>query len=216
MSKNKKSSFDSSHLSVWHVLDSANAYYEMSLVFTSQVPETLAEIARSTARYDLVAASATNRMLALELYFKAVYVAARLPVPKEHDFEVLFDSLPTHHRKAIESRYDELVERIPKVGTAWGLEIVFGVGDTVISDAEIKKQVPYVKFDPSLPSLLKRNRDGFVASRYLFALAKPGKITVFQYEHRQLALLCSVLCEALENSLDRTQLSYKRNFQFQY
>jgi hypothetical protein len=214
MAKNSPRTFDGSSFSVWHVIDSANAYYELSTVFTSQVPETLAEMAKTIVRNDLAAASATNRFLALELYLKALLMAASVRVPEVHNFVTLFAAIPAQNQKEIRAEYDKRISVIPGTGTAWGLEILFGVGTTPLNDAEIDKQIPRVQFDNSLPELLLRNKDGFVESRYLFAAAKPGKISCFYYEHRTLAVLCGVLCEGLEHSLPGRQPGYKRHFRF--
>lgn len=209
-----RKTFDGAAFSVWHAIASANSYYELSTVLTSQVPGTLAEMAKTAIRDDLTAASATNRLLALELYLKAVLMVSGVPVPEVHNFAILFAALSEDNRKAIEAQYDERINLIPKEGATWGLEILFGVGATQLDDAEVEKQIPRVTLDHSLSELLSRNKDGFVESRYLFTATEPGKISCFCYEHRALAVLCGVLCEGLEHSVTEKQPGYKRHFNF--
>lgn len=68
--------------------------------------------------------------------------------------------------------------------------------------------------DTSLAGLLERNRRGFVESRYLFDQARFGVCSIFVYEHLRLGILCSVLCELLEASLQNRSQQYKRPFEF--
>ena len=203
---------DGAQYSAWQVLDSANAYYELSAVFTSRLPATLNE---PIERGDLAAASATNRILALELYLKAMLIGLEAQIPQEHDLKILFDALPVRNQEEIKHYFDIRCQALPQNNIPWELCIFFGIGSTLLDDASLDKvEDRRVRSDHSLDGLLIRNRGGFVASRYLFEKAKPNHISMFNYEHRRLGILCSVLCEGLENGLPQRQVKYKRHFGF--
>jgi hypothetical protein len=202
--------FDGSKLSVWQVLVWANGYYELSTVFTAGLP---ANEDGLFERDDLAISSATNRVLALELYIKALLMGTGVPVPKDHDLVVLFDSIPDDLRQKIRRLFDELVTRMP-VGARWAIHIHYGLGSKPdsVTPEEVKRASP--SCDDSLDAMLERNRKGFVSSRYLFQDAKRNELGCFTYDHRLLAVLCRILCEGLELDMAGKQPGYKRHFEF--
>lgn len=213
MTKKKSQTLDG-HYSPWQILDAANGYYELSTLFTYSLPKTITEVENSSLRMERAVASATNRLLALELYFKATLIGADVAVPKEHDLKILFDALPKHLRQTVKEHYDDRSQ----VGTApdvcWELGIHFRLGSDAFEDAARNQHNATAPTDTSLSALLVRNRHGFVSSRYLFQNARHDKISSYNYEYKRLAILCGILCEGLENSLPSKQSGYARNFIF--
>jgi hypothetical protein len=146
-----------------------------------------------------IAASATNRLLALELYFKAILIGGDLPVPANHDLKVLWDALPADARAVITACYDE---RSNAVNPDMPLSLIAcfqhgtRVDDKAIREAHSKKPVP-----ATLPALLDRNRHGFVVTRYLFEKASRERPSLFEYDFRRLGVICEAMSEILQNSL---------------
>jgi len=206
--------FDGSACSVWQVIEHANTYFEFSKLFTDKLPASIHDLDVAAHRVDLAAASATNRILALELYLKALLIARRLPVPKEHDLVKLAAALPDDIRKVVKTQYDERNKASVVVGRPAALELIFSSGPNLNEKEQGILKKRGVRDDPSLSGLLVRNKDGFISSRYLFQIPRPNEITFFTYEHHRLALLCSVLCEGLESSLPNRPSSYQRHFRF--
>ena len=99
--KNTANTVDASTWSIWQVIEHANTYFEFSKLFTDKLPPSIHDLDLVAQRTDLATASATNRILALELYLKAFIAARRLPVPKDHDLVVLFSALPEDIRKFV-------------------------------------------------------------------------------------------------------------------
>lgn len=93
MTKSKKKSPEGATYSSWQVLNSANSYYALSTGFTLSLPRSLRDVEKSFTGMEGATASATNRILALELYIKAYLVGAEVSVPFEHDLKLLFDLL---------------------------------------------------------------------------------------------------------------------------
>jgi HEPN domain-containing protein len=216
MTKKKNvQTLDGSIFSVWQMVESANAFYELSTLFTSKIPASIHDLDPIAQRTDLAAASATNRILALELYLKAFLVASKTPVPKDHDLVVLFNALPENFRKTIKSEFDERNKRVEaESGRPAGLELIF-TSTPDLDPAELEKAESRVRTDSSLSGLLVRNRTSFVVSRYIFEVPKPNQTILFNYEHLRLALLCSIVCELLEYSVPERPTSYRRYFQFE-
>ncbi|MFS2022539.1 hypothetical protein [Massilia sp. CT11-137] len=202
----KREPFDGSKYSPWSVLDAANAYYELSAVFTSKMQR---QGIQNPDMYESVA-SATNRILALELYMKAFMVGACMPVPMEHNLVTLFNALPERLREHCIRLYDEGDRANPgqmriRIESAFQLTEVHG---------ELEPSHVRVEFDPELDTLLERNKHGFVDSRYLFQSARYDQVGLYDYEYPRLALICSILCEVLERDLQNRPLTYKRSFTF--
>ncbi len=203
----KREPLDGSQYSPWQVLEAANAYYALSTVFTSR-HQSLQEGQESDMSESV--ASATNRILALELYIKAILIAVPLPVPMKHDLLELFAVVPEWMRTSVTRKFDEATKADPKricarVDTAFQLKGVH---------TEVNFPRESVVLDPSLISLLERNKDGFANSRYLFENARWEEVAVYRYEHPRLALICKILCETLEEELGDHPLDYKRAFSF--
>jgi len=212
MGKNK-SGLDGSKYSSWFVLDTANSYYMLSNVITSTLPETMVDVNRSALSMSAIAASATNRIFALELYLKALLIGGNQFFPKDHDLKILFDSLKKETRQIIKEHFDQRCKVNTGAEISWELSIFFRLGGDFDERPALraKESIPT---DPSLSAMLVRNRHGFAVSRYLFEQANHNETSSFDYEYRRLAILCSILCEALENSLPTRPSHYRRTFQF--
>jgi hypothetical protein len=199
--------FNGAESSPWHVLAAANAYYALSNAFAQ---EWVRSADRGFDRMHEAAASATNRILALELYMKAFLVAVPRPVPLEHNLVTLFNALPENTRKFCVQEFDRHSEA-HREQMAVRIEALFQIGD---KERELEWASVPDKLDSSLPSLLERNKTGFVDSRYLFQTAKRETIEIFRYEYPRLALICAILCKLLERDLANRPHSYKRTFNF--
>ncbi|MCW2858244.1 MAG: hypothetical protein JWR52_3859, partial [Marmoricola sp.] len=178
----------------------------------SSLPYYIVDISSSVSMQGAVA-SATNRLLAVELYLKAFLVGAGVSVPFEHDLKLLFDLLSKENRETIKFHFDDRSKPHTAEGVAWSVTMLFQLG----SDFDVRpfRQKPdTARIDPSLSALLVRNRHGFVVSRYLFQEAKFDKVSTYNYEHRALAILCGILCEGLESSLPDRSPIYQRTHQF--
>ena len=213
MGKKDKKTFDGSGFSVWQIMDSANAYYELSrAVFGGRLPTTHKHLPE---RLDLIAPCATNRILALELYLKATLIACKTRVPQTHDLKDLFDALHEKMHDQIKTHFDRRVKETARGDVPDEMSIYFSPWNTQMETSDLDEADRRgVRSDATLTGLLVRNRHGFVASRYLFQEIKPGKVSTFSYEFKRLAILCSVLCEGLENVLSDKQPGYKRHFHF--
>lgn len=208
-----KLSVDGSKFSPWQVLDAANSYYALSNTFTSSLPREMREVERSKPTMGDIAASATNRIFALELYLKAMLIGGSQTFPKEHDLKLLFDALPKDTQQTIKFHFGERSKLDADSNVCWQLSICFRLGG-YFDDTEDRKAKRSSPTDPSLSALLVRNRHGFAVSRYIFQEAKHDKSSFFEYEYKRLAILCSILCEGLETSLPMNQSDYRRNFSF--
>lgn len=207
----KKSLINGASHSPWQVLTSANAYYALSLVFTTKLPFYVSD-SIPEVDMDEAVASATNRVLAVELYIKALLIGADANFPADHDLPTLYEHLPEYIRTEVEKEFnkkkaiaddsDVLAERI------YWFQLTQTPGQPI---GTLAKPEPT---DNSLDGLLKRNRHAFIDSRYLFGSAKFEESSVFVYEHLRLAILCSVLCHLLEESLQNRYQDYKRTFSF--
>lgn len=82
--RNKIKYTDGGLYSPYQVLSAANAYYALSAALTDSLTDTSKEGRRLDIDMDAIAASATNRLLALELYFKALLVGLPVPVAWDH------------------------------------------------------------------------------------------------------------------------------------
>lgn len=203
----KREPFDGSKSSPWHVLEAANAYYALSTIFTTQHQEL--DDGEECDMNESVA-SATNRILALELYMKAVLVAVPLPVPMEHDLVKLFNALPERMRVYFSRKFDEWTEAHPRQ-IRLRVESSFQLSDV---ERELELSDNVVILDPSLEALLERNKDGFVDSRYLFQAARWDEIKIHTYEYPRLELICKIICETLERDIQNRPSSYNRSFVF--
>jgi hypothetical protein len=211
MGKKKPKMLQGSDYNVWVVVDLANSYYEMSATFTSNLPTTVEGLMEQ--RF-LGVASATNRILALELYLKAVLVGQRGPFPATHDLVVLFGALPEFIRQDAERRFNERIQATHK-GPNWALRYFLGVGLMPSSAEREKAERAVPPSEDSLAGLLERNKNRFVDSRYLFEYAKSDQPFSFNYELRALAILCSIMCEGLERAMQDQNPGYVRRFRFE-
>ncbi|RSZ55598.1 hypothetical protein HF313_08775 [Massilia atriviolacea] len=214
MSKQKKvKMIDGSKCSAWQVLTAANAYYELSNVFTDSLPERLEGADHALLNMDAGVASATNRILALELYLKALFIGANLSFAGVHDLKALFDALPDDIRIEIERcfvlRCGDQEHPVEESYLEFSFQLCVDLATAKLGP---KKASPMP--DLTLDGLLDRNRSGFIVSRYLFESASHDEMNTFNYEHIPLAILCRVLCEMLELSLPNRFPWYSRTFEF--
>ncbi|QBE64274.1 hypothetical protein [Pseudoduganella lutea] len=200
---------DGSKYSPWQLLEAANAYYALSNVLTSELADTMAMAESIKPDLGDAAASATNRVLAVELYFKALFVGAELPVPLTHDLVTLFDTLPPDIREPIEQNYANVcADADPNL--PWEVALYFQLGK-----APKKMIVPKTNpSDGALKAFLERNRGGFVLTRYLFEQGTHDNVSHYRYEYRRLGILCRILCGMLEMWLQNPLPGYKRGFNF--
>lgn len=207
----KKPLINGASFSPWQVLSFANAYYALSLVFTTKLP---AYVDAPIPEVDMeeAVASATNRVLALELYLKSLLIGAGVEFPADHDLPTLYGRLPAYIQTEIEHEFHKksFVADNPNIlaqGIYW-FQLTHKPGRHIEKLAEPKP------VDNTLAGLLERNRRAFVESRYLFDQAKFEESSVFVYEFLRLAILCDVLCKLLEESLQNRYQGYKREFSF--
>jgi hypothetical protein len=204
---------DGSLYSPWQVLGAANSYYALSCIVTDTIQDE-ESIAANPPDSDAIAASATNRILALELYLKALLVGYNLPVPWHHDLLLLYESVPQVAQHAIRLQFDEKNDIEYVDGKPIELLVCFQLAKSLSEKDWRKRAYASSPKDTSLVGVLERNKDGFALSRYLFQQAKFDQETVFWYEHWRLSIVCSAICELLENALQNRSLSYKRPFNF--
>jgi hypothetical protein len=207
----KKPFLNGASFSPWQVLTSANAYYALSLVFTTKLP-VYANGPIPDIDMEEAIASATNRVLALELYLKALLIGAGVHFPADHDLPTLYQTLPEYIRIEVEKEFSKkkAIADDPNIlaqGIHW-FQLTQKPGQS------IEKLAKAPRIDNTLVGLLERNRKAFIESRYLFDKAKFHESSIFVYEHLRLALLCSVLCTLLEDSLQNRYENYKRTFSF--
>lgn len=213
MAKNQPKMIDGSKYSAWQVLEAANAYYALSNVFTRVIPSSMAEVNAANLNMDDCVASATNRILALELYLKALFIGGNLGFPALHDLAALYKALPANMRIDFERIFDARCKAAHGGDIVWQLSMSFQLcNDPASAKLGAKKATPPA--DITLPGLLSRNQYGFVVSRYLFESASHHQVETFEYEFRRLAILCSILCETLEISIPNRAEGYKRTFNF--
>lgn len=202
---------DGASFSPWQVLTSANAYYALSLVFTSKLPFHIGDPIPDVSMEEAIA-SATNRVLSLELYLKALLIGANVHFPADHDLPTLYQRLPEYIQVEVEKDFNRkrVIADDPNVlaqGIHW-FQLTQKTGKPI---GKLAKPKP---IDNTLDGLLERNRRAFIESRYLFDKAKFDESSVFVYEHLRLAILCNVLCSLLEESLQNRYQNYKRTFLF--
>lgn len=204
---------DGAAFSPWQLLSAANAYYALSCVLADQFPKDGNGATNGLPVGSAIAASATNRILAIELYLKAMLVGHNRPVPCDHDLVLLYDSLPEQTRDVIKLNFSENNNLDHAQGRLIELYYRFQLGSSLSKQQYNDSPEPLPK-DTSLDGVLDRNRGGFVLSRYLFEKAQLDKPAEFLYEHWRLAILSGVLCQMLESALPAPPLHYHRPFQF--
>lgn len=104
--------------SPWQILGAASAYYKLSKVFTDTLPDDSVELSQIIFDASSLTASATNRILARELYLKALLVGSSVAVAMVHNLVTLFDALPEDTRRAITTEYDRRA-KARVLGRAW-------------------------------------------------------------------------------------------------
>jgi hypothetical protein len=208
-----KRTLDGASYSPWQLLGDANAYYALSRVFTEKVPQDIFAPGVEAPDLHEALASATNRVLALELYLKSLLVGAGVEFPADHDLPKLFQCLPLNIQAEVEAEFNKRRSAAdePKVCA----ETILWFQLTQSLDQQIDSLTIPKPVDTSLAGLLERNRRAFIESRYMFDQARFDAPFRFVYEHLRLAILCSVLCNLLEQSLLNRSPGYKRAFKFE-
>lgn len=204
---------DGALFSPWQLLSAANAYYALSCVLADQFPKGQGGTNTGLPSGSAIAASATNRILALELYLKAFLVGNDLAVPCHHNLVLLYDALPQKAREIIRIHFDENNDLNHVQGDLIELFYCFQLGPS-LSEQSSRKILKSLPEDISLIGLLDRNRKGFVSSRYLFEQARRDRPQYFLYEYWRLGILCGVLCAMLEAALPNPPQHYIRTFNF--
>src|SRR5450830_797683 len=167
MAKNKNvPMLDGSKWSPYQIMAAANAHYELSAVVTSTASDNCSVHRHEKQTLANIGASATNRILAAELYLKALLVAIPSEFPATHDLVWLFETLPTEAQQQLVDAYDALIAIGKDVDMNWSLDVVFQNGTVPLG------RPPSLLFDEALPALLARNKNGFSQWRYLFQGAK--------------------------------------------
>lgn len=207
----KKPLLNGSLYSPWQVLTSANAYFQLSLVYTDKLPVYINGPFPDVKMEEGIA-SATNRVLAVELYLKALLIGASVKFPAEHDLPTLFECLPKEIQREVEANFDKRkgIANNPNVLA----EVIHWFQLTDKAEHSIERAELPQPVQDSLRELLIRNRRAFMESRYLFDKASFEAPARFIYEHLRLAVLCSVLCDLLEASLLNRNHTYIRTFSF--
>jgi len=190
----KRRTSDGKLFSPWAAIDAADGFCRLSSQFTEALPEDREMTANAAQDFGALTASATNLILAVELYLKAVLIGAELPVPWTHDLVELFKSLPENWRTGIEARYNARAGGTPDVTSS--LRLYVRLAKPVEGIEAIRNPV-----DQSLPSLLERNRSAFITWRYIHEGMSRDKVEVYEYEFRRLKLICELLREQLVASL---------------
>lgn len=208
----KRPPLDGAKFSPWQVLTSANAFYALSRIYTDRIPKDVTEPNPPFPALGDAQASAANRILALELYLKALLVGAGVQFPAEHDLVLLFGALPEDIQSEVETGYNE--RRVAADDPNAFVQIVLRFQLTHTPEQTVGDLPEPKDIDRSLAGLLERNRKGFVDARYLFDQASFDAASLFVYEHLRIAILCGVLCNLLETELQNRQSSYKRAFKF--
>lgn len=207
-----KRSFNGATFSPWQVLTSANAFYSLSRIYTDQIPTDVTDPNPPFPALAEAQASAANRLLALELYFKTLLVGAGVHFPADHDLIALFQALPAEIQREVEAGYERRrsVADDPTVFATVVLRFqLTSTPEQRVGELPMPKEI-----DRSLAALLERNRKEFVRVRYLFDEASFDAPSLFVYEHLRLGVLCGVLCDLLETHLLNRQNAYKRAFRF--
>jgi hypothetical protein len=205
-----KRPLDGAKYSPWQVLSSANAFYALSCVYTDRLPK---DVTHPNPQFGTLAdaqASATNRILGLELYLKAMLVGVGAQFPADHDLVVLFRALPVDVQNEVEEGYNKRRTAADDPDAIVGIIIGFQLTDS--PDQTVHDLPEPNAIDRSLAGLLERNRKGFVEARYLFGQASFDTASLFVYEHLRIAILCGVLCKILETSLPNRSERYNRSF----
>lgn len=185
--------------SPFQLLGAANAHFALSEAYTSTFPEDQETMSQTPIDMDKSLASATNRILAVELYFKSLLVALPVPVPMVHDLVVLFEHLPPEVCNTITQHYNHYTRQISS-DHAQAVIITFRL-NVAVDVGKMKSEIVQPDINLSLATLLELNRDGFVDSRYLFERAVTDESRHYIYHYRRLAILCRVLREILDVSL---------------
>lgn len=198
----KNIQYASGRYSPWQLLNAANAYYALSEVATAAYPDSAKALAATPVDPGEALASATNRILALELYLKALLVGSSVPVPMVHNLVILFSHLPEATKVEIVSHYEQRCQAVDWTERSVSYILCFQL-DVPVDSTAIGETVEATPIDLTLVGLLERNNDGFIDSRYLFQRASANEANSFEYEFQHLAILCKLLRQALEDNLIR-------------
>lgn len=184
---------DGSSVSPRAILDSADAFYRLASHYIDRIPTDLAAAKAFADNFGDLVASATNLILAAELYLKTFLAAGNFPVPTTHDLVDLFDRLRDDWRNKIEAAYEARRSALDQRATST-LTLYAQLGDQPDLD---KRVAPALPLDQRLALLLERNRTAFEMWRYVHEEMKSESVTAFSYEFRALKVFCDLLREIL-------------------
>lgn len=171
---------------------SADAFRAQADIFIRYAAADFASASqRAAANIGGMIASATNLVLAIELYMKALLWHRGLPAPKTHELPTLFSSLPAETQRSVETAYDRLRSNEPP-GTA-----DFAVHITKPNDGPPSFARSAMVRPLDLRAILQRNSSAFVTWRYLFTQGVTPNAEPFVYEFLRLGFIATALSEHL-------------------
>ncbi len=152
-----------------------------------------------------VVCTATLLALALELQLKAIRTGLRLPVQDTHDLWALYKTLPARTKAEIEGAFDQqLADRNPESLLTLQMRLRRANEHTHrLTRFGTDRTLPTVY---TVPALLKRSANAFVAWRYIHESVPPGTgYSDHVFEHSHLRLLSETLAALLANASQAAQ-----------
>jgi hypothetical protein len=171
-------------------MQTADAFLSLAGSFLAQVGNDM-QVAASNAVRSVggFAASATNMALAVELYFKAAWIACGNKPPENHCLWSLFNDIPYQTvREAIELQYNK--QNLTRGNSVAALELAMSVGPISREERDRKaSELNTGDSDVTLPGVLKRSKDAFATWRYLHERAPEHGVRVIRYEFARMQLI---------------------------
>lgn len=176
-------------------LSSARAFQKRAEALphtVGQLPEGLLPTADEIG--ELVACAA-NLAFALELYLKTLLSGFDQDVPRHHDLDRLYDSLPTSAKRWSQAVFEEVFWSTWS-GRRFKISLAVGASETPAwTDASVGL---------TLPTILKRSRSAFQIWRYAFEVSIPqgSRYQVRELEYGPLLAACDSLRLILEELVE--------------
>ena len=162
----------------------ADALVAYADTFLNHVPDDMREQGIfATNNFGNMLGSATNLLLAIELYLKALLLLHGRPAPHTHELPDLFRALTDELQKAVLIAYDNVRTIGPKDHDV--IEILPDHGVTAESHPPIS--------DFTLLMVLRRNSNAYVHWRYAFESVQNLKTTRLRYEYVDLRRIAAAL-----------------------
>jgi hypothetical protein len=171
-------------------VQTADAFLSLAGPFLGQVGNDMQVAASKAVRnVGAFAASATNMALAVELYFKAAWIACGSEPPANHHLWPLFKGIPNRVVcETIEQQYNQ--QNQTRGNSVAALELAMSVGPMPHQDRDSKaNELDARSRDVSLPGVLKRSNDAFAMWRYLHERAPEHGVRIIQYEFARMQLI---------------------------